>query len=146
MIRPVLRICAALPFAVIAGCAAHPEPIVDLKGIDPEVFETDLEECRAYAEQVSIVEASAKGAAVGAVIGAAAGAISGDAGQGAGYGGLYGGTTSGMAAESEKKLVFVRCLEGRGYRVLNSYAHAGPPRMPSGAVGSVGVFGRADSL
>jgi hypothetical protein len=103
-----------------AGCVAHPEPIVDLKGLDPEVFEADLQECRVYAERVSVAEGAAKGAAVGAVIGVATGAISGDAGQGAGYGGIYGGTTSGIEAAREKKYVFVRCLEGRGYRVLNN--------------------------
>lgn len=103
-----------------AGCVANPEPIVDLKGLDPEVFEADLRECREYAEQVSVSEAAAKGVAVGAVIGAATGAISGDAGAGAGYGGIYGGTNAGIEASHEKKYVFVRCLEGRGYRVLNS--------------------------
>lgn len=104
---------------LVAGCLAQPEPIVDLKGLDPEVFATDLEECEAYADEVSIAGGAAKGAVTGAVIGAATGAISGDVGQGAGYGGIYGGTTTGINAEREKKLVFVRCLEGRGYRVLN---------------------------
>lgn len=119
MIHPVARLAASLCIALLAGCIAHPEPIVDTKGVDPGAFETDRRECEAYAEQVSIGTASAKGAAVGGVIGAATGAITGDAGQGAGYGGIYGGTSSGLDAEREKKLVFARCLEGRGYRVLN---------------------------
>lgn len=104
---------------LVAGCIAHPDPIVDLKGLDPDVFAADLEECEAYADQVSVAEDAVTGAAVGAAIGAAAGAISGNAGQGAGYGAIYGGTGTGVEAQREKKYVFARCLEGRGYRVLN---------------------------
>lgn len=145
MIRLLPGCAACLSVSLITGCVAHPEPIVDLKGINPEVFEQDLEECRAYAEQVSIVEASARGAVVGAVIGAAAGAIGGDAGSGAGYGGIYGAANTGLNAEREKSLVFARCLEGRGYRVLNSYASSAPP-FPHGAPviiesRSPGIFG-----
>ena len=126
MIRSIPSFGTALSIALIAGCAAHPEPIVDLKGIDPDVFERDLEECEAYADQISIGESAAKSAAVGAVIGAAAGAIGGAAGEGAGYGGIYGATNGGLEAEREKQYVFARCLEGRGYRVLNSYAQSAP--------------------
>lgn len=104
---------------LIAGCVANPDPIVDLKGLDPDVFAADLEECEAYAEQVSVAGGAAKGAAAGAVIGAATGAISGHSGQGAGYGAIYGGTGTGVEAQREKKYVLARCLEGRGYRVLN---------------------------
>lgn len=139
MIRSIPTFGAGFSVLLIAGCMAHPEPIVDLKGIDPEVFQADLEECRAYAEQVSIAEASAKGAAVGAVIGAAAGAIGGSAGEGAGYGGIYGAANSGLNAEREKHVVFARCLEGRGYRVLNSHVRSGPA-WPSGYP-TTGVFG-----
>jgi hypothetical protein len=104
---------------VIAGCIAHPEPIVDTKGVDPAVYEADRQECEAYAEEVSLAKGSAKGAATGAVIGAATGAITGDVAQGAGYGGIYGGTQTGVNAEREKQRVFTRCLRGRGYKVLN---------------------------
>ena len=103
----------------LAACVAHPEPIVDLKGVDPAVYEADRLECQAYADQVSMARGSAKGAASGAVIGAATGAISGDVAQGAGYGGIYGGTQTGINAEREKQRVYTRCLRGRGYQVLN---------------------------
>jgi hypothetical protein len=112
-------LCGIALALLIAGCITHPEPIVDLKGVDPEVYEVDRQQCEAYAEEVSIAKGSAKGAATGAVIGAATGAVSGDVGQGAGYGGIYGGTRTGVDAEREKHLVFARCLRGRGYRVLN---------------------------
>lgn len=143
MIRSIHTFAAGAFVLLAAGCMAHPEPIVDLKGIDPEVFQRDLEECRVYADEVSAGEAAAKGAAVGAVIGAATGAISGDAGAGAGYGGVYGAANSGLGAEREKHVVFARCLEGRGYRVLNYHAGHAPagPAMPPVAVGRGTVFG-----
>jgi hypothetical protein len=115
-IRSLICLSAAL---AATGCVAHPEPIVDLKGVDPAVYEADRLECQAYADEVSMARGSAKGAATGAVIGAATGAITGDVAQGAGYGGIYGGSQTGMNAEREKQVVFTRCLRGRGYRVLN---------------------------
>jgi hypothetical protein len=119
MIQRVRTLVSVLSALALAGCIAHPEPIVDLKGVDPEVYEADRAECQAYADQVSLARGSAKGAATGAVIGAATGAITGDVAQGAGYGGVYGGTQTGVNAEREKQRVFTRCLRGRGYRVLN---------------------------
>lgn len=103
----------------IAGCSAHPEPIVDTKGVDLSAYATDLAECNEYAEQIRTGKGVAKGAAGGAVVGAATGAISGDAGAGAGYGGIYGATRSGLGADREKQAVVKRCLRGRGYKVLN---------------------------
>ena len=105
--------------AALAGCAAHPDPIVDTKGIDPEKLAQDWEECEAYTEQIKISQGVAKGSAVGAAVGAAAGAIHGDAGDGAATGAILGGTQSGLQADRDKQSVFKRCLRGRGYRVLN---------------------------
>ena len=104
---------------LIAGCAAHPDPIIDTKGVDPDVLAQDWQECEAYTEQIQIEKGVAKGSAVGAVVGAAGGAIDGDAGKGAGYGAVYGGTRSGLDADREKQKVFKRCMRGRGYKVLN---------------------------
>ena len=108
-----------LTVTALAGCAAHPDPIVDMKGVDPEKYAKDWEECEAYTEEILVSKGVAKGTATGAVVGAASGAISGDAGAGAAYGGLYGGTRSGLDADRAKQKVFKRCLAGRGYRVLN---------------------------
>ena len=105
--------------AVAAGCASHPDPIVDLQGVSPAQYERDREECAAYADQVEIEQGVARGAAVGAAVGAVTGAISGEADRGAGYGAIYGGTRSGLDGAREKQTVFKRCLRGRGYRVLN---------------------------
>lgn len=113
------RSAALAAAAILAGCAAHPDPIVDMQGVNQARFERDWEECRGYSEQVEPSRGVARGAATGAVVGAAAGAIGGDAGDGAGYGALYGGTSSGLGADRERQQVFKRCLRGRGYRVLN---------------------------
>ncbi len=103
----------------IAGCAAHPDPIVDTKGVDPNALAQDWQECEVYTEEILISKGVAKGGATGAVVGALGGAIDGDAGEGAAFGALYGGTRSGLNADEEKQRVFKRCLRGRGYRVLN---------------------------
>lgn len=105
--------------AIISGCAAHPDPIVDMQGVDQDEFDQDWQECDAYTEEILIAKGIAKGAATGAAVGAISGAISGDVGDGAAYGGLYGGTRSGLDADEQRQMVFKRCLRGRGYRVLN---------------------------
>ena len=105
--------------AALAGCAAHPDPIVDTKGVDPEKLAADWEECERYTEEILVSEGVARGGATGAVVGTVAGAINGDKGRSAATGALYGATRSGLDAEREKQRVFKRCLRGRGYRVLN---------------------------
>ena len=104
---------------IVGGCAAHPDPIIDTKGVDPEALAQDWKECEAYTEQIQVSKGVTKGGATGAVVGAVGGAIDGDAGKGAGYGALYGGTRSGLDADREKQQVFKRCMRGRGYKVLN---------------------------
>ena len=118
IVVPILALC----LVVIAGCAAHPDPIIDTKGEDPDTLARDWGECETISEQVDVEKGVARGAGLGAVVGAAAGAIGGnsdDVAEGAGIGGLYGGTRSGLDAAEEKQLVFKRCMRGRGYRVLN---------------------------
>lgn len=119
----ILQTCAALAlgsgFLFLGACASHPDPIIDQKGVDMAQYRQDLDECKRYADEISVVEGTAKGAAVGAVVGAAAGSIGGDAGQGAGYGGLAGGTKSGFRNQHTKERVVKKCVRGRGYKVLN---------------------------
>lgn len=106
-------------FVTIIGCAAHPDPIVDMKGVDPELLAADWEDCAAYSEEIAITTGVAKGAGVGAGVGAVGGAVNGDIGRSAANGALIGATRSGLDADREKQRVFKRCLRGRGYRVLN---------------------------
>jgi outer membrane lipoprotein SlyB len=111
----------ALLAALAAGCAAHPDPIIDTKGVDPEQLAEDWDECEAYTEEIIMAQGVGKGAAVGAAVGAATGAVSSrrDVGEAAGVGAIYGGTRSGLDADREKQKVFKNCMRGRGYRVLN---------------------------
>ena len=106
----------------ICGCAAHPDPIIDTKGVDPTAMATDWQECEAYTEEISVAAGTAKGAGLGAAVGAAVGSIGGghhSASENAAYGAIYGGTESGLEADRDRQEVFKRCMRGRGYRVLN---------------------------
>jgi hypothetical protein len=107
--------------ALGTGCAAHPDPIIDTKGVDPEQLAEDWEECEAYTEEILIAQGVGKGAALGSVVGAATGAVSNrrEVGEAAGVGAIYGGTRSGLEADREQQKVFKNCMRGRGYRVLN---------------------------
>jgi hypothetical protein len=112
-----LVICCS---ALFSGCAAHPDPIIDMKGVDQEQFVDDWNECEAYTHEIHVAEGVAKGAATGAAVGAIYGAISGHhQNDQAGWGAVHGGTVSGLDADREKQQVFKRCMRGRGYRVLN---------------------------
>ena len=111
----IAAICAIL----VTGCASHPDPIIDMQGVDESALQIDWAECEQYSQQVIIAKGAARGAAGGAVVGAATGAISGNADAGAGYGAIWGATRSTIEGDHEKQMVFKRCMRGRGYRVLN---------------------------
>ncbi len=104
---------------ILAGCAAHPGPIVDTKGVNMVRYEQDLYECGLYAQQIRTEAGVAKGALGGAAVGGAIGAIAGDAAEGAGIGAVSGGAKSAIYNERQKRQVTKRCMRGRGYRVLN---------------------------
>jgi outer membrane lipoprotein SlyB len=116
--RPPVAILVAV---LVAGCAAHPDPIIDTKGVDPEQLAEDWAECEAYTEEIVIAKGVGKGAAAGAAAGAATGTVSSrrEIDEAAGLGAIYGGTRSGLEADREKQQVFKNCMRGRGYRVLN---------------------------
>ena len=116
-IKATMLIAAALA----AGCAAHPDPIIDTKGVDPDLMAEDWEDCEAYTEEILVASGVGKGAALGAGVGAATGAVSNrrEVDEAAGLGAIYGATRSGLDADREKQRVFKNCMRGRGYRVLN---------------------------
>jgi outer membrane lipoprotein SlyB len=120
----MIRATTNVPFLlclsmVTAGCAAHPDPIVDTKGVDMEAYATDWDECEAYTEEILIAKGIVKGTVAGGTVGAIDGAIWGDVNNGAARGALWGGTLSGLDADQTRQMVFKRCLSGRGYKVLN---------------------------
>ena len=113
------NVTALLLLLALAGCAANPRPIIDTKGVDPELYAQDMTECEAYTAEVIIAAGAAKGTAAGAAVGAATGAVTGDVGRSAALGGIYGGTRSALDADREQQRVWKNCMRGRGYRVLN---------------------------
>ncbi len=110
----------------VGGCAQSYQPIIDTKGIDEALYQQDLTECRAYAEQVSpgaeAATSGAAGAAFGAALGAIAGAFGGGAGSGAaiggGVGGVAGAASGGASGAEGQKQILDNCLRHRGYAVL----------------------------
>ena len=73
--RPYRTIALLLVLAV-AGCSGNAnKPIVDMKGVNPYLYEEDLAECSEYADQVAVGQKAATGAAAGAAVGAAIGVI-----------------------------------------------------------------------
>ena len=114
-----ISISALVAVLLASGCSSHPDPIIDMKGVDPIAMQNDWDDCEVYSDQVIVARGAATGATGGAVAGAAAGAIGGNAAEGAGYGAVWGATRSSIDGAREKEDVFKRCMRGRGYRVLN---------------------------
>jgi len=106
---------------VLAGCSAHPDPIIDTRGVNMTVYEQDLSDCKSYAEKVPVASGVAKSAAAGAVVGGAVGAVveRRDAAEGAAVGAITAGAASGSKEIKNKEQIVKRCLRYRGYRVLN---------------------------
>lgn len=110
--------------AAMAGCATTGQGgdiVVDMTGVDPDRYLSDLQACRAYANQAPIGREAAKGAAGGAAVGAAVGAILGGgegAARGAGAGAVTGGAKGGLRGAERKRQIVRRCMSGRGYNVL----------------------------
>ena len=119
MKKGTVAVTGALCVILVTGCASHPQPIIDMQGVDEAALEADWAECEEYSEEVIIAKGAARGAAGGAVAGAAAGAIGGNADAGAGYGAIWRATLSSVDGAREKQIVLKRSLIGRGYRVLN---------------------------
>ena len=114
-----IAVITTLLSILVAGCAANPKPIIDTKGVDPELYAQDMAECEVYTEEVIIAAGAAKGTAAGAAVGAATGAVTGDVGRSAALGGIYGGTRSALDGDREQQRIWKNCMRGRGYRVLN---------------------------
>lgn len=116
--EPMMLVATAI---LACGCAANPKPIIDTKGVDPDLLAEDMAECEVYTEEIQVAQGVGKGAALGGAVGAATGAVSNrrDVDEGAGLGAIYGGTRSGLEADREKQRVWKNCMRGRGYRVLN---------------------------
>ena len=112
----------------ITGCAGHGKrgglggPIVDMKGVNPNAYRADVQECRQYANEVQVGKQAAAGAVGGAVVGGLIGAAVGNsdtAKKSAGAGAVAGGAKGTVYGLHERSLVVKNCLRHRGYAVLN---------------------------
>lgn len=116
----------------LGGCASYGgwEPTVDPRtDIHKDTLSRDLAECKELASKASggTATEAAKGTAIGAIGGAAAGAVIGaitgnaarGAATGAAIGGVGGAAQEGLSAEQQYKRSYLKCLEGRGHRVIN---------------------------
>ena len=105
----------------VDGITAN-RPVVDTRGLDPELYEADLLDCYAFADEVETAKKVATGAATGAVVGGVIGAAAGNsdtAKRGAGIGAASGTLSGAASAMQERQRVVKNCLSGRGYLVLN---------------------------
>lgn len=112
----------------LVGCAtqntgANYRPIIDNQGKDLARLEQDISECQAYAQQVSsAAERAAAGAVAGALLGAVFAAAAGAKGyrnESAAVGALSGGLGAAAEGERDQRNIIRRCMNGRGYSVLN---------------------------
>jgi len=121
-----------LCFCLVSGCISTQsdsifdlgsgKPIVDTKGVNMTQYESDLEECSTFSEDISTGKSIVKGAVAGAAVGAVIEAITDNARSrrdAIEVGAVTGGTQSGIRSVQEKEQIVRRCLRGRGYKVLN---------------------------
>ena len=113
---------------LLASCAtglldkAADQIIVDTKGLDLNEYERDLSECDALAQQIDISKRTRDRAIGGVVVGSVVGAILSDSDSAKRIGGttgVVGGVKGNVQARKEQQKVIKRCLQGRGYKVLN---------------------------
>ncbi|HEB78083.1 MAG TPA: hypothetical protein ENI90_06130 [Methylothermaceae bacterium] len=126
------RLLSLVVVGLLGGCAHYTgwSPTVDPYG-DPNAYriQQDRAECMQLARQAAgdlateSVSGALVGGAVGAATGAVIGALTGAPGRGAAWGAAVGGMGSGIArgltADQRYQRAYIRCMQGRGHRVLN---------------------------
>lgn len=104
------------------GVGADYTPIVDTKNVNQETLNTDIAECRVYANQISPIDNAAGAAVAGAIFLGVLSAAVGGRSQMNRYNAVGGaiGAGAGAAAGSlaAQQNIIRRCLMGRGYTVL----------------------------
>lgn len=116
--------CVSPPNTPGAGAGAEYTPIIDMQGVDPGRYSSDLDACRGYARSVDVGAATINGAIEGAILGglfsAALGGNHRTNMQSANASGLVAGTRQGERAVGKQERVVINCMAGRGYRPLDA--------------------------
>ena len=114
-------VCSSLLLSACSNTGSAHRPIVD--GGDLTNYETDLSQCQSVAEQRGYINADTK---TDMAIGAAAGAIAGaaDSGEdiiiGAVAGAAIGAAGGSYKAKDEQKFIVIKCMQNRGYNVVEA--------------------------
>lgn len=124
--RQVVTFSITLLITMLLGaCSSQPRTpggvIIDERGVNPEDYAADLNECAEYADQVRAGEKVAASTAGGAVVGGAVGAAykNSSASEGATAGAVVGAVKGIGNVSRERSQVVKNCLRHRGYTVLN---------------------------
>ena len=104
------------------GYGAPKQIIIDTQGVDMSDYHQDLADCESYARQIDVRAETTESVVEGAVGGGVIGAVLGNhetAERSAGAGAILGGVKGNKRARYEQERIVRRCLNGRGYKVLN---------------------------
>lgn len=104
------------------GYGAPKQIIIDTQGLDMSDYHQDLADCENYARQIDVRAETTEAVVEGAVVGGVIGAVLGNhetAERSAGAGAVLGGVKGNKRARYEQERIVRRCLNGRGYKVLN---------------------------
>ena len=108
--------------AMLSACAEHPlERDLVVDGHQSANYNSDLRQCQNLAENYD--DGSARNgaiwsAALGGLIGGADDGDFGDVVAGAAIGGALGGLEGSAELDVERRNVLIRCMQGRGHRVV----------------------------
>ena len=60
MIERTMTIAVLLGMLAAAACSSHPDPIIDMKGVNPVAMQNDWDECEAYSDEVVVARSVLK--------------------------------------------------------------------------------------
>lgn len=120
--KKIISITLVLSLTACAAVGKKYQPLVDLQGQDMSRYQANLKQCQDYAGHIDAGKSALVGVLLGGLLGAAVGASFGSRSfmrYGASYGAVAGGGGAGAGAQRTQEQIIMRCLQGRGYSVLN---------------------------
>lgn len=120
-LKAVFTSLSVMAISACSNTGANHQPIVD--GGDLTHYQNDLSECQTLAKQRGYINPDTQ---TDMAIGATAGALSGigdskeDMIAGAIVGVLFGAASGSYKAKDEQKFIVIKCMQNRGYNVVES--------------------------